>query len=120
MTECEDDFVRRRADAIIEEVLARWRDSDAVASPDFKARLLAAFDDYQRRRSSPFALLAEAVGWRALARPVAAGGVLAGLLAAGYVAGAAAAPGDSAAYAELAAAIDESFGADGGLAWDGE
>lgn len=111
MTETEQDrLVRARAEAIVAEALAHMREVDDVLGPELRARILAGFDDFHRRRRARLSLqsFAEAFGWRALARPRAAAALLAGLCAIGFFAGAAV--GD-AGDVELAAALDQSFGA---------
>lgn len=99
-------------DAMLDDLLADARLVDDIVGPDFKARLIASFDDHQRRRRNraAFTLFADAFGWRALARPLASAGILAGVCATGFIAGAAASPSDSETYAELAASLDQSFG----------
>lgn len=118
MTNDRDDLPAR-ADALIAETFASMRADDRRLPPELAARLLADYDRHQRRRRDRLSLrlFADAFGWRALARPVAAASVIASLLAGGFVAGAAAAPSPS---AELASALAQSFGAAGEDAWDAE
>ncbi len=76
-----------------------------------RARLLADFDAQRRasRTRLAFTLFADAFGWRALARPLASAGMLAGLCVSGFIAGAAASANDGEAYAALSEAFDQSF-----------
>lgn len=100
-------------DALLADLLADARRVDEIVGPGFRERLLASFDDHQRRRRRnrlSLSLFADAFGWRALSRPLASAGILAGLCATGFIAGAAASPGDRETYAELAASLDQSFG----------
>lgn len=82
-----------------------------AADDAFRARLLKDFDARRRavRTRRTFTLFADAFGWRALARPLASAGMLAGLCVTGFVAGAAAAPNDGETYAALSEAFDQSF-----------
>lgn len=98
-------------DAMLEEVFRQSRSHAEIPGMEFKARLLASYDEHRRRARNRFssALFADAFGWRALARPLAAAGVLSGVCAAGYVAGAAASPGGVQTYAEFAAEFGQSF-----------
>lgn len=99
-------------DALLADLLADVRRVDEIVGPGFRERLLASFDDHQRRRRNrlSLSLFADAFGWRALSRPLASAGILAGLCATGFIAGAAASPSDRETYAELAASLDQSFG----------
>ncbi len=99
-------------DALLDELLKSAR--FIIADEGFTTRLLASFDAHQSRRARlSWTLFADAFGWRALAQPLASAGFLAGLCAAGFVAGAASGPDDGETYAELAAAIDQSFDLNG-------
>ncbi len=101
------------ARAIVDAVIADWREQDRVLDealgPDYRQRLLAGFDDFQRRRRARLSLssFAEAFGWRALGRPLAPAGILAALCAIGFIVGASATGGG--AEEELIAALDQSF-----------
>jgi hypothetical protein len=111
MTEAnEERIVRERAEAIVAEALAHMREVDDILGPELHARILARFDDFHQRRRQRLSLqsFAEAFGWQALARPRAAAGLLGALCAIGFFAGAAL--GDE-GDVELAAALDQSFGA---------
>lgn len=84
---------------------------------EFKSRLLADYDAVMRaKRNNLLNVVADAFGWRALARPFAPAGLAAGFVALGAVAGAVtAAPAgastpDDEAYTYLLAALDLSFG----------
>jgi hypothetical protein len=81
------------------------------ADDAYRARLLADFDAQRRasRTRPAFTLFADAFGWRALARPLASAGMLAGLCATGFIAGAVASANDGEAYAALSEAFDQSF-----------
>lgn len=105
------DDVEAAAEAIVESVLENWRHVDEALGPDFRNRLLAGFDDHRRRRrrKPSLSLFADALGWRALARPATAALVLAAVCGAGFVAGAEATADDAQVYAEIDAAFDESF-----------
>jgi len=81
--------------------------------PDLGPRLLADYDAVMRaRRAGPLAALADAFGWRALARPLAPAALGAVMVAVGGVLGAATAPaaGDDEAYIYLAAGLDPAGG----------
>lgn len=86
----------------------------AAPAPDFERRLLADYDAVMRgRRSAPLAALADAFGWRALARPLAPIALGALMVALGGVVGAATAPAvasDDEAYGYLTAALDPADG----------
>jgi hypothetical protein len=99
------DDANARLDAVLS-LAPRFEPDDS-----FRARLLSEFDAGRRRARSKISLMlfAEAFGWRALARPVAAFSLLAGVCATGFLAGAAAAPGDRETYAALDEAFDQSF-----------
>lgn len=80
---------------------------------DFISRLLADYDAVMRaRRANPFNAIADAFGWRALARPLAPAGIGAAIIALGAFAGAATArgAGEDEAITYLSAALDPSFG----------
>lgn len=82
---------------------------------EFKSRLLADYDAVMRaRRANPFNAIADAFGWRALARPWAPAGIGAAMIALGAFAGAATATartaGEDEAYTYLSAALDPSYG----------
>lgn len=84
---------------------------------EFKSRLLADYDAVMRaRRANPLEAIADAFGWRALARPWAPAGVGAAIAALGAVFGAATSgafgPGarDDEAYAYLSTAFEPSYG----------
>lgn len=77
----------------------------------FQRRLLADYDGEMRaRRAGPLAALADAFGWRALARPFAPAALGAAMVMLGGAAGALTAPaavaGDDEAYVYLTAALD--------------
>lgn len=82
---------------------------------EFKGRLLADYDAVMRaKRNNPFHAIAEAFGWRALARPWAPAGLAAAFVALGaftgaVTAGGAAAARDDEAYTYLSAALEPSF-----------
>ncbi len=100
------------AEIIVSEALKYLKLVDETISPEVVARLLASYDDHQRKRKNrlSLSLFADAFGLRILARPLAAAGALASLSAAGFVAGAAtASSGDAQTYAELASAFDQSY-----------
>ena len=94
-----------------------WTALDAALGRDapiddaaFQRRLLADYDGVMRsRRARPLAALADAFGWRALARPIAPAALGAAMVLLGGVAGALTAPaavaGDDEAYVYLAAAL---------------
>jgi len=98
-------------DRVIDDVFRQSRGHAAVPGMEFKAMLLNSYDDAQRRRRNrlSLSLFADAIGWRALSRPMAAAALLGSVCTAGFIAGVAGAPGDAGAYAELAAAFDQSF-----------
>lgn len=97
-------------DLMIDDAFRRMREENDEPGTEFKARLLSGFDDVQRRRNRlSLSTFADAFGWRALARPLGAAGFLASVCVSGFLAGAVAAPADSGAYDELAAAFDQSF-----------
>lgn len=82
-----------------------------IDDPDFQRRLLADFDGVMAaRRASPLAALAEAFGWRALARPLAPAALGAAMVMLGGVIGALTAPvgvaADEEAYVYLTAGLD--------------
>jgi len=84
-----------------------------AAAPDFERRLLADYDAAMRgRRSGPLAALADAFGWRALARPLAPVALGALMVVLGGVVGAATAPAVASdeAYGYLTAALDPADG----------
>jgi hypothetical protein len=102
------DPMKQDADNVVEAGLEALRRQSI--SPDWAARLLSTYDEAQRRkRRSAAGRIASAIGWRALARRLAAAGVLAGICAAGFVAGVAARPSDAETYAALDDAVDQSF-----------
>ncbi len=107
----ETGLMRARAEAMVDAALAHLREVDAILGPDLAARLLSDYDTHQRRRRERLSLasFADAFGWRALARPIAAAGLLGSLCAGGFIAGAAATTGGADAYAELSTAIDQSL-----------
>jgi hypothetical protein len=94
-----------RLDALLS--LSKPLEADSV----FQSGLLHGFDAHVRRKNNALSLslFADAFGWRALARPLAAASLLAGICTTGFVAGAAASPSDGDTYAELSAAFDQSF-----------
>lgn len=98
-------------DNLIDGVFRQSRGHAAVPGMEFKAILMQSFDDVQRRRRArlSLSLIADAFGWRALSRPMAAAALLGGVCAAGFAAGAAVPAGEAAAYAEIASAFDQSF-----------
>jgi hypothetical protein len=98
-------------DRVIDDVFRQSRGHAAVPGMEFKAMLLGSYDELQRRRRNrlSLALFADAIGWRALSRPMAAAALLGSVCTAGFIAGVAGAPDDAGAYAELAAAFDQSF-----------
>lgn len=100
-----DDTDDAKLDALLS--LSRPLEADSA----FQSSLLHAFDARARRKNERLSLtvFAEAFGWRALARPMAAASILAGICTTGFVAGAAASPNESDTYAELSAAFDQSF-----------
>lgn len=81
-----------------------------IDDPEFQRRLLADFDGVMRsRRTSPLAALADAFGWRALARPLAPAALAAAIVMLGVVVGALSAPvgaADEQAYVFLTAGLD--------------
>ncbi len=84
---------------------------------EFKSRLLADYDDVMRaRRANPLVAIADAFGWRALARPWAPAGIGAAMIALGAFTGAATSTATLASAREdeamtyLSAALDPSFG----------
>lgn len=97
---------------------------DAPAAPDFERRLLADYDAVMRgRRSGPLAALADAFGWRALARPLAPIALGALMVALGVVVGAATAPAVASDddYGYLTAALDPADGFSAEVAsWAGQ
>lgn len=98
-------------EAMLDELFKGTQRLRDIPDMEFKSLLLADYDALQQRRRKrlSLALFAEALGWRALSRPIAAAGLLAGLSISGFIAGAAAAPGESATFAELSVALDRSF-----------
>lgn len=95
---------------------------------EFKSRLLDDYDAVMRaRRANPFAAVADAFGWRALARPLAPAGIGAAMVMLGAVLGAATSGAvgsgarDDEAYAFMSAALDPSDGIDEEVsAWAGQ
>lgn len=95
-----------------------WTAIDAALRRDapiddaaFQRRLLADYDGVMRsRRAAPLVALADAFGWRALARPLAPAALGAAMVMTGVVAGALTAPtavaGEDEAYGYLTAALD--------------
>jgi hypothetical protein len=100
-----DDADDAKLDALLS--LSRPLEADSA----FQSSLLHGFDARTRRKGARklLTIFAEALGWRALARPMAAASLLAGICMTGFVAGAAASPSDGETYAELSAAFDQSF-----------
>lgn len=98
-------------DALLDDVFRQSRSLQEIPGMEFKDGLLASYDAYMRRRKNrlSLALFADAFGWRALARPLGAAAMLGGLCVAGFVAGAAASPGEAQTYAELSSAFEQSF-----------
>lgn len=99
----------RPDDAALDALLAA---APLICADDaFRSQLLADFDAQRRTAQTrpAFALFAVAFGWRALARPLASAGMLAGLCATGFIAGAAASPNDAETYAALSEAFEQSF-----------
>ena len=92
---------------------------------EFKSRLLADYDAVMRaKRASPFNAIADAFGWRALARPWAPAGMAAAMVALGAFTGAATSSAglsvarEDEALTYLSAALDPSFGlAEEALSW---
>ncbi len=83
----------------------------AGADPEFQRRLLADYDGAMRsRRTRPLAALADAFGWRALARPFAPAMLGAAMVVLGGAVGALTAPaavaGEEEAYAYLTAGLE--------------
>jgi hypothetical protein len=92
-------------------------------SPEFRSRLLADYDAVMRaRRANPFETIADAFGWRALARPWAPAGIGAAMVMLGAVFGATTSSArDDEAYAYLSAALDPSYGlSEEVTAWAGQ
>lgn len=118
--EQKEEDVDAAAQRIVDLVIEDMREQDRVLSeamgPDFRAKLLASFDDFQRKRRARLSLgaFADAFGWKALGRPFAPAGILGALCAIGFVAGASASNG---ADADLAAALDQSFSYQAESAW---
>ncbi len=86
-----------------------------IDDAEFQRRLLADYDGVMRlRRIRPLAALADAFGWRALARPFAPAALGAATVLLGVVAGALTAPvavnGEDEAYIYLTAALDSAGG----------
>ena len=98
-------------DALLDDVFRQSRGLTEIPGMEFKDGLLASYDAYIRRRKNrlSLALFADAIGWRALARPFAAAAALGGVCVAGFIAGAAASPGEAETYAELSSAFEQSF-----------
>jgi hypothetical protein len=103
-----DAATQRIVDLVFEDMREQDRVLSEAFGPDFRERLLASFDDFQRKKRSRLSLgeFADAFGWKPLGRPFAPAGILGALCAIGFVAGASA---DSGADADLSAALDESF-----------
>ncbi|MCB2096506.1 MAG: hypothetical protein KDE05_02645 [Parvularculaceae bacterium] len=100
------------ADRMIDEALADMRIADAAPDDAFRSLALAGFDAFARARRKRLSLdlFADAFGWRALARPLAAASLLLTFGAAGVIAGAATPEADNALYAELSDAFDQDYG----------
>lgn len=100
-----------RLDGLLDDVFRRPRGHAEIPGMEFKAMLLTSYDEHMRRRRTRLSLtlFADALGLRALARPLGAAAILGGLCAAGFVAGVAGSPREYETYAELASAIDQSF-----------
>jgi len=110
-------------DALLDDVFAKSRTQAEDPGAEFKARLLNSYDTHMRERKNrlSLALFADAFGFRAFARPLAAAASLGGVCAAGFIAGVAAPSDDNSSYAELASAIDQSFAiAEEAETWAGE
>lgn len=104
---------RNAADRIIDDALGDMRIADAAPDDAFRALALAGFDAFARARRKKrlsLDLFADAFGWRALARPLAAASLLLTAGAAGVIAGAATPENDNALYAELSDAFDQDYG----------
>ena len=90
--------------------------TEAAPPAGFEGRLLDGYDAAMRaRRDNPFKAIADAVGWRALARPWAPAGLAAATVALGAFTGALTATGaagvrDDEAMTYLSAALEPSFG----------
>ncbi len=102
---------RSAADDALHKAFAALKAADAHADPQFGMRALAAYDDHMRSKRSRLSLeiFAEAFGWRALSRPLAAAGLLLTVGLAGVVTGVMAPESENAVYAELSAAFDEAY-----------
>lgn len=93
---------------------------------EFKSRLLADYDAVMReKRNNPMRAIAEAFGWRALARPWAPAGLAAAFVALGGFTGAVtAAPAlaqDDEAVTYLSAALEPTFAlTEEALSWAGQ
>ena len=98
-------------DALLDDVFLTPNKQAEDPGAEFKAKLLDSYDAHMRGRKNrlSLSLFADALGFRALARPLAAAASLGGICAAGFVAGVAAPFGDNSSYAELASAIDQTF-----------
>lgn len=98
-------------DALLDDVFRQSRSLQEIPGMEFKDGLLASYDAYMRRRRNRLSLtlFADAFGWRALARPFGAAAMLGSLCVAGFIAGAAASPGEAETYAELSSAFEQSF-----------
>lgn len=86
---------------------ALGRDAPLV-DPDFERRLLADYDTIMRsRRANPLAALADAFGWRALARPYAPAALAAAMVMMGGLVGAVTTPAaDDDVFIYLTAGLD--------------
>jgi hypothetical protein len=90
---------------------------------EFKSRLLADYDAVMReKRNDPLRVIADAFGWRALARPWAPAGLAAAFVSLGVFTGALTSTGayarDDEAVSYLSAALEPSFSlAEDTLSW---
>jgi hypothetical protein len=98
-------------DALLDDVFQQSRSLTEIPGMEFKDGLLASYDAYMRRRKNrlSLALFADAIGWRALARPFSAAAALGSVCVAGFIAGAATPSGEAQTYAELSSAFEQSF-----------
>ena len=111
MTGAEDDAAAAR---IVVDAIKDLRRRDQSIGADISARLIAGFDAHMRARRNRVSLqlFADAFGWRALARPMAATGLLVMIGAGGLFAGIATPEDDTSIYADLSDALDQSFAND--------
>ena len=107
-----EEFTREEMQA-----LAKALRAEDSSQPDsaFRERALAGFDAEIRRRRRAFSLqaFADALGWRAIARPAAPALLAASAVIAGFAVGLVSRGANEEAYAYFASAYDEAFSDNG-------